>query len=68
MMILGASLRLMKVDHLDTQSILAEVNKAVDEKYNSLLNLSLEDMTIFAPVYEVLTANHIKSKLRLFMT
>ena len=66
-MILGASLRLMRIDHFDTQSILFEVNSMSGEDYERIRDASLEDMATFAPVLDVLAAIHVQSHVRMFM-
>lgn len=66
-MILGASLRLLKIHYLDVQSILFQVNSAADEAYQQVADLSLNDMAVFAPQLDILNSIHIKSRIRLFM-
>ena len=66
-MILSAALRLMRIDHLDTQRILFTVLKRVQDDYQSIRGLSLEEMSSFAPVFDVLVAHHTTTHVRLFM-
>jgi urease accessory protein len=66
-MMLGAALRLMKVNYLDTQAILFEVNSATESAYEQIRDATLEDMSAFAPVMDVLAAVHVKSTVRMFM-
>ena len=66
-MILSAALRLMRIDHLDTQRILFTVLKRVQDDYQSIRGLSLEEMSTFAPVFDVLVAHHTTTHVRLFM-
>ena len=67
-MVLGAALRLMKVSHLETQSLLFELNATVSEDYRSVAGATLEDMAGFAPLLDVLAACHVSSQVRLFMS
>lgn len=66
-MILSAAMRLMRIDHLDTQRILFVTQQRVQEDYDAARYLSLEEMSVFAPVFDVLVAHHTKTHLRLFM-
>ncbi|MFO1312318.1 MAG: urease accessory protein UreF [Burkholderiales bacterium] len=65
--ILGASLRLMKVSHVDTQSILYGLMEDVDAHYARAAASRLADMAGFAPLTEILAAVHVKAHVRLFM-
>ncbi len=65
--ILGASLRLMKVSHVDTQRILYALLADVDAHYEHAARARLDDMAGFAPLTEILAAVHVKAHLRLFM-
>jgi urease accessory protein len=67
-MILGAALRLMRIDHIETQRILYGLNSQVDADYEQAAATPLADMAGFAPVMEVLAAAHVKAKVRLFMS
>lgn len=66
-MMLGAALRLMKVSYLDTQSILFEINEAAGAAYQRVADLTLDDMSTFAPLADILAAVHVKSHIRMFM-
>jgi urease accessory protein len=66
-MMLGAALRLLKVNYLDAQAILFEINSAAASAYERVRGAALEDMSTFAPVMDVLAAVHVKSTLRMFM-
>jgi urease accessory protein len=66
-MMLGASLRLMKINYLDAQAILFEINSAAESAYERVAAATLDDMFTFAPVMDVLAAVHVKSKVRMFM-
>lgn len=66
-MILSAAVRLMRVDHRDTQRILFETQARVERDYLQVRGLDLDEMSGFAPVFDVLVAHHTKTHLRLFM-
>jgi len=66
-MILGAALRLMRIDHLDTQRILFEVQGRLHDDYLAVRDLSLEEMSAFSPIFDVLVAHHTTTHVRLFM-
>ena len=66
-MILSAALRLMKINYLDVQAILFEVNLAAESAYQGVREAALEDMYNFAPLGDVLAAVHVKSTVRMFM-
>lgn len=66
-MILSAALRLMRIDHLDTQSILFDTQERVYNDYLIARDRTLNDMSVFAPVFDVLVAHHTKTRVRLFM-
>lgn len=66
-MVLSASLRLMRIDHIDTQHILFSIQDELDEDYNLVCHRALEDMSVFAPVFDVLVAHHTTTHVRLFM-
>ncbi len=66
-MILSAALRLMRIDHIETQRILFAAQGRVDGDYQVVRDLSLEEMASFAPVFDVLVAHHTTTHVRLFM-
>jgi len=66
-MMLSAALRLMKINYLDTQAVLFEINAAAGSAYEQVSQAELDDMFTFAPVTDVLAAVHVKSKVRMFM-
>ncbi|MGW4500540.1 urease accessory protein UreF [Micromonospora sp. NPDC004336] len=67
-MVLGAAVRLMRVDHLDTQSILFAVNEKVADDYRELRTATLDDMQGFAPHLDVLAGAHQHAHVRMFMS
>lgn len=67
-MVLGAAVRLMRVDHLDAQSILYAVNERVPDDYREVCTANLDDMQNFAPHIDVLAAAHQHAHVRMFMS
>ena len=66
-MVLSAAVRLMRVDHVDTQGILYTVNATVAEEYQRAAIATLDDMVTFGPVIDVLAAAHVHAHVRMFM-
>ena len=66
-MILNAALRLMRIDHVTTQKLLFGAQASTSDHYRAIQNLSLEEMSSFAPVFDVIVAHHTRTHLRLFM-
>ena len=67
MAVLSAALRLVKVDHIDTQTILFKLNDNIEHDYAVAATRRLEDMAGFAPVVDMLAAVHVKAHVRMFM-
>jgi urease accessory protein len=67
-MILGAALRLMRVDHVETQKMLYQLNTDMDASYEAAAAAHLSEMAGFAPLTDILAAAHVKSTVRLFMS
>ena len=66
-MVLGASLRTMRLTHIDTQRILHRAVPLIDSLYAEVLEMRLEDMQSFAPVMDIVAALHEQGNERLFM-
>jgi urease accessory protein len=66
-MMIGAALRLMKISYLDAQAILFKVNATAEAAFARVGVATLEDMSSFAPLLDIMAAVHIKSKVRMFM-
>jgi urease accessory protein len=66
-MVLGAAVRLMRVDHLDTQAILYAVGASAAQEYRRAATAHLDDMATFGPVLDVLAAAHVHAHVRMFM-
>ncbi len=67
-MILSAALRLMRIDHLEVQDILFEVDALAPSDHAAVVDAPLDDMATFAPMVDVLAAIHVGSHVRLFMS
>ncbi|BAH31000.1 urease accessory protein UreF [Rhodococcus erythropolis PR4] len=67
MTLLGAALRIVRVDHLTTQEILFEVNQSAGREYAAVRDYGLDDMSNFAPMIDILAAVHVKAHVRMFM-
>ncbi|ANQ71507.1 MULTISPECIES: urease accessory protein UreF [Rhodococcus] len=67
MTLLGAALRIVRVDHLATQEILFEVNQTAGREYAAVRDYGLDDMSNFAPMIDILAAVHVKAHVRMFM-
>jgi len=66
-MLLSASLRLMRIDHIATQKILFSIQQRLIQDYATTSQRTLQEMSVFAPVFDVLVAHHTKAHVRLFM-
>ena len=66
-MILSASLRLMKIDHFDTQTILLEVNTSAETEYARVSGATLDEIATFSPSLDIMAAAHVKAHVRMFM-
>lgn len=67
MAILSAALRLVKVDHVDTQAILFKLNETMERDYEVAAVRRLDDMSGYAPVVDMLAAVHVHAHVRMFM-
>ena len=65
--VVGAALRLMRVDHFETQRILFQQAESIAEQYQQIRSATLMDMASFAPTLDVLAALHVQAHVRLFM-
>lgn len=65
--ILNASLRLMRVTHIDTQRILSKAIGEMSEQCRRAANTPWRHMTSFAPMNDILAAAHAHAHVRLFM-
>ncbi|MGI6796535.1 urease accessory protein UreF [Gordonia sihwensis] len=65
--VVGAALRVVRVDHMDTQQILFDVGATADEDYHAVKDLSLDDMSTFAPMLDIFAPIHVRSHVRMFL-
>ena len=65
--VVSAALRLMRVDHFETQRILFETGPSIEAQYQQLQHAELEDMASFSPMLDILAALHVQAHVRLFM-
>ncbi len=66
-MMIGASLRLMKLNYLDAQAILFGINAVAQQAYERMTAAELDDMQAFAPLTDIAAAAHLKAEVRMFM-
>jgi urease accessory protein len=66
--ILGAALRLMRIDHIATQKILFELNADAESSFRVAAATDFLEMSGFAPLAEILAEVHVRSQVRLFMS
>lgn len=66
-LVLNAALRCVKVSHYETQDILYRLCAEADEHYESVKELTFEDMRAFAPETDILVSLHEKGQMRMFM-
>ncbi len=67
-MMVGASLRILKMNYLDGQKILLKLSQLAEASYLQVRERSLDDMASFAPMMDIFAGIHVKSKIRMFMT
>jgi urease accessory protein len=65
--ILSAALRLMRIGHVETQGMLYALGGDADRLHDRAASMSLDAMSGFAPMTEILAAVHVKAHVRLFM-
>lgn len=66
-MILNAALRCIKVSHYETQHILYRLCSTAHVDYETIKDMTFDDMRVFAPEMDILAAIHEKGKMRMFM-
>lgn len=66
-MMLNAALRLMRITHHQTQSILHSLGHSVGELYDEVRSLPVDAIHTFSPQMDLLAAQHEKSNRRLFI-
>lgn len=66
--LLGAALRLMRIDHLTTQRLLFSLASEIEELYAELSSRTLDEISLFAPELEILCSMHEQGPQRMFMS
>ncbi|GGO00732.1 MULTISPECIES: urease accessory protein UreF [Haloarcula] len=64
--LLGAAQRLLSLGHTDAQRILDDLRPVMAEAADDSAGRSIDDMTPFAPLVDVLAADHERAERRLF--
>ncbi|SDB95283.1 urease accessory protein [Raineyella antarctica] len=64
--LLGAALRLMRLDHLEAQVILRRIQPAIVRSADLALRMPYQDMRAFAPTIDIMQMRHERSRMRLF--
>lgn len=67
MTILNAAMRIMRISHIDTQQVLYDVIEHFDDLCQDAAQTSLDQMSGYAPMTDILAANHVRAHVRLFM-
>lgn len=67
MTILNASMRIMRISHIDMQQVLYDVIGHFDDLCQDATQTPLDQMSGYAPMTDILAANHVKAHVRLFM-
>ncbi|WP_424000977.1 urease accessory protein UreF [Haloarcula salina] len=64
--LLGAAQRLLSLGHTDAQRILDDLGAVMTEAVEDSADRTIDDMTPFAPLVDVLAADHERAERRLF--
>lgn len=64
---LNAALRCLRLTHYDTQRIIAKLADTIEELYEQVHTLGVEQMYTFAPELDLLAALHERGTARMFM-
>lgn len=65
--ITGAALRLLRIDHLTVRRLLFELGPAIENLYEEVEPLNLNEMQQFSPELEILASLHEYGQQRMFM-
>jgi urease accessory protein len=66
--LLGAAQRLLSVGHTDTQRVLEGLQPAIRDAVDDSATRTLDEMTSFTPLVDVLSADHERADRRLFLS
>ena len=64
--LVGAALRLMRLDHVDAQAILLRLQSAMSHAAHAAIETDYRDMHAFAPSIDIMQMQHERSRMRLF--
>ena len=68
MTILNASMRLMRISHIDMQRVLYSLTSHFDAMCRTAMRTPLDQMSNYAPMTDILAATHVQAHVRLFMS
>ncbi len=66
--ILGAAIRLIRLDHEEAQLILARLKALMVQVVQANMDTSLEEMRTFAPLIDIMGMAHERARIRLFIS
>lgn len=66
-MILGAALRCVRVSHYDTQKIAFDMAPVIATCYETVKEMTYDDMRAFVPGMDIMASLHEKGNMRMFM-
>lgn len=66
--LLGAAQRLLSLGHTDAQRILDDLRPVVTDAVEDSAGRTIDDMTPFAPLVDILAADHERAQRRLFVS
>jgi urease accessory protein len=66
--LLGASMRLIRVDHVQTQSILARLRPHLIRVVDAHVDTPLEEMRSWTPLIDIMAMRHEQAHVRLFIS
>ena len=66
--LLGAAQRLLSLGHSDVQRVLADLQSTIADAVEDSADRSLAELTPFAPLVDVLAADHERADRRLFLS
>lgn len=66
-MVLGATLRCLRISHYDTQRIMFRLGDQVETIYDRAREMTFDDMSAFVPQIDIVASLHEKGTKRMFM-
>lgn len=64
--LIGAALRLMRLDHVEAQAIVLRLHEDMTTAAQVAIDLPFQDMHAFAPMIDVMQMKHERSRMRMF--